>query len=81
MEMSEIFEVLKNNIVDVLADVAVEKITLDSRLIDLGANSIDRMEITVSTMEDLDVKVPIVELGKVQNIRGLVEVIHRFKAS
>lgn len=81
MPQSDIFNILKKNITDILVGVEPNRISLEARLVDLGANSIDRMEITVSTMEDMDVKIPITEMGKVSNIGGLVELLYRFQNS
>jgi polyketide biosynthesis acyl carrier protein len=42
---------------------------------DLGANSIDRMDIIVQSMNDLKVKIPMIEFGRLKNIEGIVEVL------
>jgi polyketide biosynthesis acyl carrier protein len=54
---------------------------LSSGYKDLGANSIDRMDIVTQTMEDLAIKIPLVELAKVQNIQELVDLLYEQKSS
>ena len=43
---------------------------------DLGANSLDIVEIVSVSMRELKVKVPRSELSKLTNIGGLVELLH-----
>lgn len=76
MTKPEIFEILKQNIQYFLPDISEELITIEESLKNLGANSIDRMEIITKTMEDLQVKFPLVELGKLTNIEGLIDFLY-----
>ncbi len=76
MTKKEIFEVIKNIINEVLEDAPPELITMDIKLKDLkelGANSLDRMDITIMTMEELDIKIPMLEFAYIENLRGLVD--------
>jgi polyketide biosynthesis acyl carrier protein len=79
MSKDDIFEVVKSNIVEILPGIPKDDIKIEERLKDLGANSIDRMDIVIKTMEIVGVKVPLVELGLVSNIQGLVNVLHEKK--
>jgi len=82
MTRDEIFQLIRNNVIEVLGDkITPEDITIEKRLVDLGANSIDRGEIVVMTMEDVGVKVPLVELGKAKNIQDLIEILYESKNS
>ena len=74
---SSVFDVVRNAILDVMIDLDPEDITLDSNLTDLGANSVDRVEIVVNSMADLGVKVPREKLQGISNLRGLVEVLEK----
>lgn len=76
MTRDEIFQIIKNKAMQVLPDLRPDEITMERRLKDLGANSIDRMEILTMTIEELGLKGPLVELGRVDNLRGLVDVLH-----
>ncbi len=79
MTTDQIFQTIKKNVIEILPDIQQEKITIEKRLKDLGANSIDRMEIVTMTMEDLELKVPLIEFGDVNNIEGLVNVFYEKK--
>lgn len=70
----EVFNVIKNNIVSVLPDIKPEQIKKEGSLKDLGANSLDRNEIIIQSMQDLGVKIPLVELGKANTIQELVKI-------
>lgn len=71
----EVFEVVKRNILEILPDVAPGMVSLDKSLVDLGANSVDRMEVVTLSMEALDLKIPLMSFAKVDNIEGLVAVL------
>ena len=71
----EVFEVVKRNILEILPDVAADIVSMDKSLVDLGANSVDRMEVVTLSMEALDLKIPLMSFAKVDNIEGLVAVL------
>ncbi|MCX7365334.1 MAG: phosphopantetheine-binding protein [Alphaproteobacteria bacterium] len=71
----EVFEVVKRNILEILPDVAPDTVSLDRSLVDLGANSVDRMEVVTLSMEALDLKIPLMSFARVDNIEGLVAVL------
>lgn len=72
MTQAEVFEVVKKNIRDVLFALEGQEIPLTASLKELGANSIDRADIAVQCVEDLQIKIPMIEFAGVQNIAGLV---------
>lgn len=43
---------------------------------DLGANSIDIVEVVSSSMRELRIKIPREELSRLTNIDGLVDLLH-----
>lgn len=75
MTESEILEVVKKNILEVLPDVQPGMISGDKSLSDLGANSVDRMEIITLSMEDLGLSIPLLSFATATNIEGLVGVL------
>jgi polyketide biosynthesis acyl carrier protein len=77
MTREMIFEVVKTNVLRVLFDVDPSLVTLERSLSELGANSVDRVEVVMCSMEDLNLSLPRVELHGVQNLRGLVDLFHR----
>lgn len=76
-----IFEIVKANTLRVMAGVQPEEVTPETALIDLGANSIDRVEVAMYSMEDLNLKVPMGALQGVANLRGLVELLAKHDQS
>lgn len=75
MNKNEVFEIIKENILEILPDVEESDITLENSLKTLGANSIDRMDIIVDTMNAMKVKVPMVEFGKANCIGDIITII------
>ncbi len=76
MTKCEIFNVIKKNICDILPDVQECDIEIEQKLKELGANSIDRADVVVQSMEDLKLKIALVEFGKARNIEGLVDIFY-----
>ncbi|HTR88005.1 MAG TPA: phosphopantetheine-binding protein [Reyranella sp.] len=69
------FEVVRKNILEVLPDLSPGMVSIDKSMSDLGANSVDRMEVVTQSMEDLDLKIPLMSFAAVTNIEGLVGVL------
>src|SRR6202035_88089 len=77
LDKEEIFEVVKANTLKVLPDLLADDVTIDKNLSDLGANSVDRVEVVLYSLEQLGLKVPTAELHGVRNLRALVDLLHR----
>lgn len=75
LTQTQVFELVKNNILEILPKTQADLIVPDQSLADLGANSVDRMEIVTLSMEDLGVKIPLMSFARVFNIESLVEVL------
>ena len=72
MTKEQAFEVLKKHILDQLEDEVEEaEINMEASMVELGANSLDIVEVVSNTMRELKVKVPRDELGKLKNIGEL----------
>ena len=76
MDKAAVFAVLKQEILNVLPLVKTEDITPDNRLVDLGANSLDRSEIVVNCMSSLNVKLEPWALAELKNIGDLCDALH-----
>jgi len=74
----DVFQLVKRITSEVLPFLPPDDITIEKNLKDLGANSIDRVEVVTRSMEELGIKVPLVEFGKVKDLESLVNVLHRF---
>lgn len=76
MTKNEIFEVVRRNLVEILPELEQVHIDPQQSMKDLGANSIDRADVVVQSMEELNLKFPLHELGGVENIQGLIDFFH-----
>lgn len=81
MDKNEIFLIMKEIIAEILPDIDLEKITTEDSLKEIGANSIDRMDIIIGLMEKLGLKIPLVEFGQLKNIQGIVDLLYSKKVS
>ncbi|HEX7312893.1 MAG TPA: acyl carrier protein [Pyrinomonadaceae bacterium] len=77
MDRETVWVEVKKNIAEVLPSVNVDEIKPGDRLVELGANSVDRVEIITLTLEGLNLHVRAHELAGVENIGGLVELLHQ----
>lgn len=74
----EIFDVVRRHVVQVLSDIDPGQITIDGALRDLGANSIDRMDIVIGVQDELGITVPSKALADVTNLAALVAVLQDY---
>jgi polyketide biosynthesis acyl carrier protein len=80
MTKEEVFAVLKKYIMEQLEDEVEESdISIQKSMLDLGANSLDIVEIVSNTMKELKIKIPRDELAKINTMEGLVEKMTEFK--
>ncbi|MEY4483321.1 MAG: hypothetical protein RL693_773 [Verrucomicrobiota bacterium] len=73
MTKEEIFGIIKRNLLEILPDLGVDEINPAQSMKDLGANSVDRMDVVIQTKEALNVNFPLHELGGVENLQGLID--------
>jgi len=74
MTKDEIYITIKKAIIEVLPLVTEQDISPDKQLVELGANSIDRSEIVINSMSNLQVRVLPSELAKAKNIQSLIDI-------
>ncbi|MFJ3929944.1 phosphopantetheine-binding protein [Streptomyces sp. NPDC090029] len=75
MTPDEIFAVVRRNLIDVIPELTEAQITLGHSMRELGANSIDRMDVVIATQDDLGVRVPAEQLTRANDLRSLVAVL------
>lgn len=71
MNKDQIFEMIKKNIIDVVPELSNRTITIQDSMRELGANSIDRAEILIKSMSDLQMKAPLAEFAQAKNLEEL----------
>ena len=76
MNRSEIFDVVKSLMIEIIDDVdETTEIDETDRMVDLGADSIDVVEVVSDSMRALSVKVDRTRLNSAQNIAGLLDLL------
>jgi len=76
MTKEHIYSVVKKHLLQTVEDLQESRIDPSQSLKDLGANSLDIVEIVSVSMRELKIKVPRSELAKLTNIGGLVDLLH-----
>jgi polyketide biosynthesis acyl carrier protein len=77
MTKDDIFSIVQNNILHVLVRLTPADIQPQISMRALGANSIDRVDVVIKTMQDLGLKIPLVELAGLRNIGELVDFFYQ----
>ena len=76
MTKEEVFQVVKRNLIEILPSLNEININPLKSMKDLGANSIERVDVIIGTMEELNLRFPPHELGGLDNIQSLVDTLH-----
>lgn len=76
MTIQEIFNVIAQHARDVLPNLNSHDFQFTDALRDLGANSIDRSEIIMMTLESLSLRIPLIELAMAENMGEVAEILH-----
>lgn len=76
MNKEDIFAIVTRHTQDVIPALRGHQFQPNQSLRELGANSIDRSEIVMMTLESLALRIPLIETVKATNIGELVNVLH-----
>ncbi len=74
----KVLEVVKGHLVDTIEELEGVEIDPSKSMKDLGANSLDIVEVVSCSMRELKIKVPRSELNQLTNINELVDMLHRY---
>ena len=77
MNRDHVQAVVVKHLVDAVDGLKAEDIDPKRSMKDLGANSLDIVEVVSSSMRELKIKIPRSELAKLTNLEGLVDLLHR----
>ncbi|MGE0432499.1 MAG: phosphopantetheine-binding protein [Planctomycetota bacterium] len=80
MTRDEIMKVVIDNLKDNLEDIEDENIDPSKSMKELGANSLDIVEVVSCSMRELKIKVPRSELADISNVNELVDLFTQYKA-
>jgi polyketide biosynthesis acyl carrier protein len=72
----EIFEIIVRHTREVVPSLEEYHFQPTESLKALGANSVDRADIIMMTLESLSLNIPLVEMAKAENIGELAGIIH-----
>ncbi|MCY0992366.1 phosphopantetheine-binding protein [Nannocystis sp. ILAH1] len=73
----DVLAVVKRHLVDTVEGIDAAQVDPAKSMKDLGANSLDIVEVVSCSMRELKVKVPRAELNKLTNIDELVDLLHK----
>jgi acyl carrier protein len=76
MTRQDILDVVKKHMAEVIDGVNADAVDPTRSMKELGANSLDIVEVVSCSMRELRVKVPRSELSKLTTINGLVDLLH-----
>ena len=77
MTKDQVYSVVKKHLLDTVDGLDESQIDPAKSMKDLGANSLDIVEVVSRAMRELKVKVPRSELSKLNNIDSLVDVLYK----
>ncbi len=77
MKRERIMSVVQKHLLDAVDGLKIEDIDPTRSMKELGANSLDIVEVVSSSMRELKVKIPRSELSKLTNLVGLVDLLER----
>lgn len=77
MTKEEIFLVVKSKILEIQPTIAADAIRPGISLSDLGANSVDRMEVLTQSMEAVSASIPLMSFAGLSSIGEICEVLAR----
>jgi acyl carrier protein len=81
MTKEHIYAVVKKHLLQTLDGLEESRIDPSMSMKELGATSLDIVEIVSMSMRELKIKVPRAELSRLTNIAGLVDLLHTVSAS
>jgi polyketide biosynthesis acyl carrier protein len=76
MSKQEIIETIARYIREVVPSLQNHEFKLSDSLRELGANSVDRADIIMMTLESLALSIPLTAMAKAENIGELANIIH-----
>jgi acyl carrier protein len=80
MTRDHIFAVVRANIVNIVEGVSPDAVSEDVSMRDLGADSLQIVEVVSRSMKELRLKVPRTDLSRATNLRDLVDLFEKAAA-
>jgi acyl carrier protein len=77
MTRDHIQAVVVKHLCEAVDGLKAEQVDASKSMKDLGANSLDIVEVVSSSMREIKIKIPRSELAKITTLQGLVDVLHQ----
>lgn len=77
MTREHVMMVVIKHLADAVDGLTADRVDPKLSMKDLGANSLDIVEVVSSSMRELKVKIPRTELVKLTNVDGLVDLLYK----
>jgi len=77
LNKEDIFALVVTHSREVVPELEAHEFKRTDQLSELGANSVDRAEIIMMTMESISLRIPLLELSGTGNIGELADLIHK----
>ena len=77
MTRAQMFEAVKVNIERIVEEAAGREITEDTSMVDLGADSLQIVEVVSRSIKELRIKVPRTELASARTVKDLLDLFER----
>lgn len=77
MTRDQIMAVVTKHLIEAVDGLTPDAIDPARSMKELGANSLDIVEVVSSSMRELKIKIPRSELAKLTNLDGLVDLLHK----
>jgi acyl carrier protein len=81
MTRDQIFAVVRANIMNIVEGVPPDAVSEDVSMRDLGADSLQIVEVVSRSMKELRLKVPRTELSRASNLRDLLDLFEKAAAA
>tara|TARA_R110002110_G_scaffold415800_1_gene656306 strand:+ start:62513 stop:62761 length:249 start_codon:yes stop_codon:yes gene_type:complete len=76
MDKKSIFLAIQKSVLLIMDGVDEKQIQKSDSLKSLGANSIDRAEIIMLTLENLNIRIPMIDFAQAKNIDDICNIIY-----
>lgn len=72
----DIFNIIVQHTCEVIPNLETHSFVKTDRLVDLGANSMDRADIVMMSLESLSLEISLVEVAKAKNLGELTDLLY-----
>lgn len=80
MSREEILAIVVRHLHELVPGTAERALDPDAPLNEIGADSLDLVDVASRSMQELQVKIPRSEIGRIRTLNDLVEVLHQLRA-